>query len=79
MITVEVSPEDAQHVLWQFGHPAGRQPGSFTQLLIQAAMKADPGNLARLAQGFPSLVGAVEATRIVGGIDFLVQVSEGRR
>lgn len=79
MITVEVSPEDARHVLWTFGHPAGRQPGSFTEHLIAAITKADPGNQAKLAAVFPSLVGAVQATQIVGGIDFLVAVTEGKR
>lgn len=79
MITVAVTPEDAQHVLWRYGHPAGRQPGSFTEHLIEAAAVADPENLERLRREFPSLVGAVWATRVVGGVDFLAQVAEGTR
>ena len=80
MIHVEVTQEDAQHVLYHFSHPQGAQPGSFTTSLIDAAVHADQGNLARLSLGFPSLVGAVQAaTQIIGGIDFLVQVARGER
>ena len=80
MIHVEVTREDAQHVLWHFGHPQGVQPGRFTQSLIDAAVHADPSNLAKLEQVFPSLVGAVQAaTQVVGGIDVLVQVARAER
>lgn len=73
---VEVTREDAQHVLWHYGHPAGVQPGSFTEQLVAAALKADPANQARLQEGFPSLVAAVQASQMFGGLDFLVQVAE---
>jgi len=36
---------------------------SFHELLVAAAFKADPDNLARIAQGFPGIAAAVTAWR----------------
>lgn len=76
MVTVVISPEEARHVLYHFGHPAGVKPGSFTEALVSAAAKADAENFARLAIAFPSLMGAVQAaTQVLGGTDMLAEIA----
>lgn len=60
MSTEHISADDALHVLWHYGHPDGQQPGSFTEHIVIAAHKADPGNRERLRAGFPGIVEAVE-------------------
>jgi hypothetical protein len=52
--------ETIRHVLYYYGHPAGWAPGGFTELLLKAYQKADPGNKARLRQGFPEMAEAMD-------------------
>lgn len=53
-----ITPEIAQHVLWQY-RSGGLEPGRFTRALMDAAGAADPRNRVRLAMGFPGYVAAV--------------------
>lgn len=56
-----VKPEDANAVLWHFARTPGvREPGSFTQALVDCIAKADPTNRHRLSYGFPGMVAAVQ-------------------
>jgi hypothetical protein len=62
-----ITPEIAHQVLWHYGcadHEAriGYPPGDFIAKLLSAITRADPGNRARLALGFP---GYVEACRLI--------------
>jgi len=50
-----------RQVLWVCGYrDEGIKPGSFTELMIQAIMKADYVNKDRLKQFYPELVAAVD-------------------
>jgi hypothetical protein len=49
----QIDPGAASAVLWFFGHPAGRAPGRFTELLLDAMACADESNRARLVAAFP--------------------------
>lgn len=51
----------AAHVLFHYGRDGGYQAGSFTTALLNAMGTADPGNLDKLAAGFPEYVAAVTA------------------
>lgn len=55
--------EAALAVLWHFGDPAGRQPGTFTEHLLQAMSYADLDNQARLVAAFPELGAAFLAAK----------------
>lgn len=59
-----VAPEDAVHVLGALDLPGGVNGGHFTSKLVDLMLThADPDNLARLSQGFPSLAEAVRLYR----------------
>jgi hypothetical protein len=49
-----IDPGAASAVLWFFGDPAGREPGTFTKALLEAFAHADESNRARLNAAFPS-------------------------
>lgn len=60
--------EWAAQILWVVGSqdaPA-REPGSFRKALIQAAIKADPANLVKLAEAFPEMVVTLALWRLTG-------------
>lgn len=56
------SGEEASHVLWLFAKE-GYGAGGFTASLIELMCRSDPGNLARLALGFPGYASAVYAAK----------------
>lgn len=58
--------EVARHVLWHNGDNRGQQPGSFTEKLLDAWVRADQQNAWRLRQAFPTLGYAVEISRTRG-------------
>lgn len=46
----------SHYILRAYSHPGDwLQPGGFFETLIEAAQKADPGNLNRITRGFPVL------------------------
>ena len=53
------TPLEAAHVLAHYGE-GGIAAGGFTMALIAVIVRADPGNRARLALGFPGYVAAVQ-------------------
>lgn len=58
-----VTAKDANDVLFHYYGPnyvGLMEPGSFVRALVRAMTAADPGNLARLAVGFPGLAAAVQ-------------------
>lgn len=59
--------EAANYVLHECGEP-GRwvPPGGFYQLLIAAAMRADPENLRKIGAGFPNIANAVHVYKFIG-------------
>jgi hypothetical protein len=60
----ELSEEDLlqRQVLYVAGYrEEGIPPGSFRHLLIQAAFHADRENTSRLSEGFPELIGVMQA------------------
>lgn len=61
MTATEGELEAAQHVLsfYRYRNGVYQDPNSFTGLILHAYSKADPGNKARLAQGFPELAAAM--------------------
>ena len=61
MSDTTITRPDAQHVLyvWDKDAKGGMEPGSFTTLLIEAIIKADLTNKAKLANEYPGLVRAV--------------------
>lgn len=68
----ETTSEAARHVLAFFGQPGGYQAGGFITALLEAIMKADQTNRAKLALGFPKYVEAVMlAVDYPGGIALL--------
>lgn len=75
----EPTPEEARNVLWFFGdRELGWEPGGFTEGLISAACRADSGNRARLALGFPGLIaGVVIAKDHEDGLDVLRRIARG--
>ena len=52
--------EVIRHVLGYFGASGGWEAGGFTSLMMRAYQKADPGNKARIALGFPELAEAMD-------------------
>lgn len=64
-----ITPDIAGQVLWHFGSPQGRRPGSFAQALLLAITAADPTNQARLALGFPGYVAAVQMAQRAGSLE----------
>lgn len=54
------TPHEACQVLWPLARE-GYEPGSFVDSLIETMCRADPGNLAKLALGFPGYASAVHA------------------
>jgi hypothetical protein len=72
-----LSGQSARHVLAVLdGHRAGEEPGSFVRALIEAIVRADGENKAKLRLGFPGLVAAVELYQ-TGPLDLLVSYAEG--
>lgn len=75
-----VTPEQEEiirHVLWYFNERGGWEPGGFTQLILRAYQKADPGNRARLRRGFPEYAEAMDLVlNSMGGIKQLAQQLE---
>lgn len=71
MTTFQLSPEGAARmeattnadwahpVLWHYSSPGAMEPGSFRKALVEACVRADPINLARLSSGFPEVTAAV--------------------
>lgn len=50
-----------QQLLWILGYKdLGLKPGSFYAALLDAALKADRQNLAKIAQAFPNTASAVQ-------------------
>ncbi len=67
----EPTPEEASQVLFAFGE-GGYRAGGFVGALLDAMIRADPRNLARMACGFPGLASAVHAAmRVDDGLDRL--------
>jgi hypothetical protein len=63
---------EARHVLWHFREPGGIEPGNFVTALLAAMAAADPGNLRRLASGFPGYAaGMALAMQTRDGIEIL--------
>ena len=58
--------EVARHVLWHNGDSRGQQPGSFTEKLLDAWVRADGMNDMRLRAAFPLLGEAVQISRTIG-------------
>jgi hypothetical protein len=61
----QITPTAADHILWlhrgfDVATLTGKEPGSFTKLLMQTIKSADPGNQRKLAQGFPDYVAAMQ-------------------
>ena len=54
-----ISPQQARHVLFQFGATGGYEGGSFTSHLLSTIAVADTSNRALLSRGFPGYVAAV--------------------
>lgn len=72
--------EALAHVLHAFRLPGGIPPGGFIGALLEAALRADLGNLARLSRGFPEYVGFVQACKHVDdGAQRLVATQTGGR
>jgi hypothetical protein len=73
--SLHVTPAIARGVLWFFGQPQGREPGHFTQSLLEAISRADTENRDKLAAAFP---GHVEAFRMGAeetyGVNRLVEI-----
>jgi hypothetical protein len=68
----DITAQEARHVLAHFGLSGGYPAGAFTRTLIEAMTRADQGNLARLALGFPGYAAAVQlAQNDFGGADVL--------
>lgn len=59
---VPIPPDVAAHVLFPFAG-IGYRAGSFTNALIEALVKADLGNLARLSLAFPEYAKAVDMAK----------------
>ena len=58
-----MTPEEqevARYVLGYFGAEGGWHAGGFTQLMMSAYQKADPGNKQRIRMGFPELADAMD-------------------
>ena len=68
-----MTADDARHVLYYFRHAGGMQPGGFTELILQAYQKADPGNRRRLRCGFPGLAEAMDTVLRGGGVEELAR------
>jgi hypothetical protein len=69
----------AAHVLFHYGREGGYQAGSFTTALLNAMGTADPGNLDKLAAGFPEYVAAVTAIHYdPAGVEHLQDLAAGR-
>lgn len=85
--TAEDQPEQvitahiAHQVLWQFGQAEDRigyRPGGFHGALLYAIAKADTTNRARLAQGFPGYVAAVDLIEDhLDGVARLIAIAKG--
>lgn len=74
-----ITPDVAAHVLFHYGRDGGYQAGSFTTNLLNAMGTADPGNLDRLATGFPEYVAAVTAIQYdPNGVQRLQDIAAGR-
>lgn len=75
MDTITITREAALAVLWFFGHQEGRNPGDFTQHLLEALAHADLTNRAALVAAFPDLGHAfLMAKSDRDGIEKLCQV-----
>ncbi|NYV73662.1 hypothetical protein [Streptomyces sp. UH6] len=73
----QITRDDAQHVLYHFGH-GGWRPGSGTTAIIHAFTAVDPNHFRRLALGFPGLAAAIWiAQNTEDGIDRLQQIADG--
>lgn len=55
--------ERYQQLMWVLDHTRGYPPGSFYQALLEAALKADETNLARIGIGFPDVAEAIRRYR----------------
>ena len=74
-----ISPQEARHVLFQFGATGGYEGGSFTSNLLNTIGVADTSNRARLSRGFPGYVAAVNlAQGDVKGIEKLQAIAVGQ-
>lgn len=58
--------EAAFPVLWHNGDQRGREPGSFISKLLDAWVRADLENDAKLCDAFPMLGAAVDISRTQG-------------
>lgn len=62
--SIHVYTHRERQLMWVLGdHTRGLQPGSFYASLIQAALNADDGNLARIGLGFLDVEMAVRDWR----------------
>lgn len=68
-----ITSQEAQHVLAHFG-AGGYAAGDFTRGLLGIICRADPGNKARLAGGFPGYVLAAHLAQN-GGLDLLREIA----
>ena len=73
LVAEPMTADDARHVLYYFRHAGGMQPGGFTELILQAYQKADPGNRRRLRQGFPGFAAAMDTVLRGGGVEELAR------
>ena len=74
---VEITPEIASQVLHHFGRGGFPAPG-FTATLILAIAQADVVNRARLAEGFPGYVAAVNLAQLTDtGTATLIAIARG--
>lgn len=73
-----IPAETAHHVLNMFGY-GGYPPGRFVQQLLELIASADITNIARLAQGFPVEVQAVQLAQYdKDGIARLQAIANGQ-
>jgi len=53
-----------RHLMWLMGdHVKGVQPGSFSEAMFEAAIKADEFNLRKIGLGFPQIAESIEKWR----------------
>jgi hypothetical protein len=78
-VWAQPTPEQACHVLSVYGTgTGGYRPGGFTAALLEAMVRADSGNLAKLAMAFPGYASAVYAAKnLDDGVDRLSALVAG--